>query len=183
MTKKKGKPELYGTRQVAAILDIPEWRVKNFSEGEAYRLPPSVRVGSGRGSRRLYGWADIFRIGLADRLVKCGFTPESVGRAVREIPESLLKPYAALLYARTEPKLSKKETPVLVNSDGEWKVNLVTEVLRVWSQTVEHEGSTSGLFVINLANVFDAIFSDLQLYWTGVSKEQYLDELRASQGG
>src|SRR5438270_479836 len=54
--------ELYGTSQVAEILGIPEWRVKNFSEGAAYKLPPAHRVGSGRGSRRLYGWEDIFRI-------------------------------------------------------------------------------------------------------------------------
>jgi hypothetical protein len=178
MAGKKPKTELYGTRQVAAILDIPEWRVKNFSEGEAYRLPPSVRVGSGRGSRRLYAWADIFRIGLADRLVKFGFTPDAVGQAVREVPESLLKPYQALLYARPEPKLSGKETPMLVNSDGQWQVKMATELRRILSDTLEHEGSSRGLFVVNLANVFDAIFSDLQRYWTGTSKEELEAGLR-----
>ena len=173
MAKKKGKSELYGTRQVAAVLGLPEWRVKNFSEGEAYRLPPSLRVGRGRGSRRVYGWEDIFRIGLADRLVKFGFTPESVGAAVREIPESLLKPYQALLFARSEPTLRKKESPLLVNSGGEWQVKMATELRRTLSQTLEHEGTSVGLFVVNLANVFDAIFSDLQLYWMGVSREEY----------
>ena len=172
MARKKVKPELYGTRQVAVILGIPEWRIKNFSEGDAYRLPPSVQAGSGRGSRRLYGWEDIFRIGLADRLVRFGFTPEAVGRAVREIPESLLNPYQALLYARPEPKLNKKETPLLVSSDGQWQVTMANEVQRVWSRTLEHGGSSRGLFVINLANVFDLIFSDLHQYWTGTTKEE-----------
>ena len=170
--RKKERRELYGTREVAAILGIPDWRVKNFSEGEAYRLPPSIRVGSGRGSRRLSGWTDIFRIGLADRLVKFGFTPETVGEAVREIPESLLTPYQAMLYARPEPKLSKKETPILVNSGGQWQVKRAIEVQRTLSQTLEHEGSSRGLFIVNLANVFDAIFSDLHRYWTGMTKEE-----------
>ncbi len=97
--KKQSRQELYGTKEVAQILGIPEWRVKNFSEGAAYRLPPAHQVGSGKGSRRLYGWEDIFRMGIADQLVNFGFTPESVGAAVREIPESVLGPYHANLLA------------------------------------------------------------------------------------
>jgi hypothetical protein len=183
MRRKREKLELYGTRQVAAILDIPEWRVKNFSEGEAYRLPPSVQGGAGRGSRRLYGWGDIFRIGLADRLVKFGFTPEEVGRAVREVPESLLTPYAAMSYDRVEPTLTKRETPLLVRSGGKWQVQTADKAQSTWSQTIEHEGSARGLFVINLANVFDAIFADLNRYWTGLSKQEYRKQMEASQKG
>ena len=87
---KRSRAELYGTSQVAEILNIPEWRVKNFSEGEAYRLPPAKQVGRGRGSRRLYEWTDIHRILIANELVEMGFSPETVGQAVREIPESKL---------------------------------------------------------------------------------------------
>src|SRR5215469_14868575 len=141
MARKKSTTELYGTRQVAAILDIPEWRVKNFTEGTAYRLPPGVQAGKGRGSRRLYGWGDIFRIGLAHRLVEFGFMPEVVGLAVREVPESLLTPYAAMLYDRAEPVLTKKETPLLVRSGLVWRVLMADKVQAVWSQTVEHEGT------------------------------------------
>ena len=89
-SKKQSRTELYGTAQVAEILNIPEWRVKNFSEGEAYRLPPAKQVGRGRGSRRLYEWTDIYRMLIASELVDMGFTPETVGRAVREIPKSKL---------------------------------------------------------------------------------------------
>jgi len=179
MRRKKERLELYGTRQLAAILGIPEWRVKNFTEGEAYGLPPGVQAGKGRGSRRLYGWEDIFRIGLADRLVKFGFTPEAVGRAVREVPESLLTPYQAMLFDRSEPMLSKKETPLLVNFGGAWRTRMANQVQKEWSDTIKHEGSSRGFFVINLANVFDAIFSELYRYWTGLSTE----EIRESQGG
>jgi hypothetical protein len=171
----KKKASGYGTKQVSVILGIPEWRVKNFSEGEAYRMPPSVRAGSGRGSRRLYGWADIFRIGLADQLVGCGFNPETVGRAVREIPESLFRPYQAILYAegRPEPTLTRNETPLLVNDNGEWRVRMSTELESILSRTLEHEGSSHGLFVINLANVFDTIFAGLGRYFTGMSRDEW----------
>ena len=183
MSRKKQKLELYGTRQVADILDIPEWRVKNFTEGKAYRLPPGIAAGKGRGTRRLYGWADIFRIGLADRLVKFGFMPEAVGQAVREVPESFLTPYQKHLFDRPEPKLSKNETPLLVNSGGQWQVKMASEAQKLWTDTAEHEGSTRALFVINLANVFDAIFADLSRYWTGVSKREHLNMQRASWEG
>jgi hypothetical protein len=179
MTRNRPRAELYGTREVAAILGIPDWRVKNFSEGDAYRLPPSVQAGRGRGTRRLYGWEDIFRVGLADRLVRFGFTPEAVGQAVREVPESLLRPYQVLLYSRPEPVLRKKETPLLVNSNGQWQVKMAPDLRRTLSQTLEHEGLSHGLFIVNLANVFDAIFSALDRYWTGTTRE----EIEASHKG
>ena len=163
MKQKNPKPELYGTRQVATILGIPEWRVKNFTEGEAYGLSPSIQVGSGRGSRRLYGREDIFRIGLADTLVKFGFAPDAVGEAVREVPETVLKSYAVLRNASLEHKLYRKDTHLLVNSDGQWKLRMGYEALAdSWQQTLQAEGSIRALFVIDLAKVFDTILSRLQ---------------------
>jgi hypothetical protein len=76
--------ELYSTKQVAAMLEIPVWRVKNFSEGKAFRLPPSIQVGTGRGSRRLYDWKDVCRIAIADKLTMIGFTPKAVGMVIEE---------------------------------------------------------------------------------------------------
>ena len=76
-----------------------------------------MRVGSGRGSRRLYAWEDIFRIGIADRLVKFGIAPDAVGAAISEIPNSILAPYEAMLWANnpeSEGKLKSKDTRLLV---------------------------------------------------------------------
>src|SRR5215470_3930259 len=101
--REKSRRELYGTKEVALILGIPEWRVKNFTEGAAYRLPAAHQVGSGKGSRRLYGWSDIFRLGIAVRLVNFGFTPVTAGAAIVEIPASTLAPYSAMLAAH-EPE-------------------------------------------------------------------------------
>src|SRR5215467_6344033 len=92
MAKRKDRIEkLYGTKQVAEILGIPDWRVKNFTEGDAYRLPKPQLVGSGRGSRRLYTLIDVGRIAIADALVNCGFSPEAIGEAIQEIPRSKLR--------------------------------------------------------------------------------------------
>lgn len=90
MAKRKEPEKLYGTKQVAEVLGIPDWRVKNFTEGEAYRLPKPQLVGTGRGSRRLYTITDICRIAIANQLVECGFSPESIGDAMEEIPRSTL---------------------------------------------------------------------------------------------
>jgi len=170
------RQELYGTKQVADILGIPEWRVKNFSEGAAYRLPPALQVGSGHGSRRLYGWEDIFRLGIANRLVNFGFTPESVGAAIREIPESSLWHYAPTHDGR-ERQLKSKETPLLVQLGGAkfsgiWRVMKASEVQGEWIKTAQHGGAaedkrsvTEQLFVLNIANVCDSIFEALNRYW------------------
>lgn len=90
MVKRKEPEKLYGTKQVAEILGIPDWRVKNFTEGEAYRLPKPQLVGTGRGSRRLYTITDVCRIAIANQLVECGFSPEAIGDAIEEIPRSML---------------------------------------------------------------------------------------------
>jgi len=161
--------ELYSTKQVAEILGLPEWRVKNFSEGAAYRLPPALQVGTGRGSRRLYGWVDTFRLGIANQLVEFGFTPESVGEAVREVPESTFAPYRAHLEAHepeTGGKLKSKETPLLVKLGGAWRVVMADKIESEWSKTIAHGGSSRALFALNVANACDSIFAALYRYWT-----------------
>lgn len=88
----RAAPALFSTRQVAEMLGIEMWRVKNFSEGEAFRLPPTMLVGRGRGSRRLYDKKDVYRILIANEMTMMGFTPQAVGAAIREIAESRLVP-------------------------------------------------------------------------------------------
>jgi hypothetical protein len=170
-TKSQSRAELYGTSQVAEILSIPEWRVKNFSEGAAYRLPPAHRVGSGRGSRRLYGWADIYRIAIADHLVTFGFTAEAVGCAIREIPESVLRnaPYEEMLRLKNPDTegLSAKETPLLISTGGgTWQVRKASEVGKEVQQTLNHTESARGLFALNLATFCDRVWKLLEQYWS-----------------
>jgi hypothetical protein len=167
-TAKRSRAELYGTAQVAEILSVPEWRVKNFSEGAAYGLPPAHRVGRGRGSRRLYGWADIFRIAIADHLVAFGFTAEVVGRAIREIPESALGPYLVMLQLDDPAAvgLPAKRTPLLLSVGGAWRVRNAGEVSREVRQMLKHSERPIGLFVLNLATFCDRVFKRLEDYWS-----------------
>jgi hypothetical protein len=167
--KRAARAELYGTKQVSEILGIPEWRVKNFSEGAAYGLPPALQVGSGRGSRRLYGWGDIFRIAIAEHLVACGFTAEAVGGAIREIPDSLLGPYEEMLRMENpegEGRLPAKKTPLLVFVGGAWRVRKASEMGGTVKQTLRHMESATGLFVLNLPTFCDRVFKKLNAYWS-----------------
>ncbi len=109
--KKKAK-SLFTTSEVARILGLDQWRVKNFTEGVAYGLPPAVRAGQGRGSRRLYEWPDICRMLIASELVSLGFSPEAVGKAVREIAESKL----------VGRNYSDPSCEILVQSNSGWDV-------------------------------------------------------------
>jgi hypothetical protein len=150
MRRKRQSEKLYGTKQVAELLRIPDWRVKNFSEGDAYGLPPSQTVGTGRGSRRLYRESDVCRIAIANALVICGFGPEAVGKAIRELPESVLIEDYADLDAEPEPEESK---PVLVCKGGEWRLKNAGQLKYLVDEQMESPEVKDGLFILNLVNV------------------------------
>ncbi len=164
---KKGKQALYGTKHVAAILEIPEWRVKNFSEGEAYRLPPSMRTGTGRGSRRLYRREDVLRIAIAERLVAFGFTPEAVGNGILEVRESELR---SALSGETDERRHLPAGPEdepsfqLVCEGGSWKVHKDEE----WRLPSSGHG---GVFVLDLDGVAERVYHALEEYspWVPIS--------------
>jgi hypothetical protein len=163
--KRKTARQLYATKQVAAILDVAEWRVKNFSEGGAYGLPPSQTVGSGRGSRRLYGAMDICRLAIANELVNCGFTPETVGRAVREIPESLL---LESLYPyhdddEEQPEEPEEGPPMLVYMYDTWKVReggTFDEALK--HHFANFQSVSHGIFILNLWSLVSGVREKLE---------------------
>ncbi len=79
----------YGLSEVAEILHIPEWRVKNFALGAAYAIEPRT-VGKKR--LRVFGWLDLARVEIANGLVEDGFAPKDVGQAISVLPEKRLRP-------------------------------------------------------------------------------------------
>jgi hypothetical protein len=160
MAKKRvATQKLYGTKQVAEILDIPEWRVKNFTEGGAYGLSPSQTIGSGRGSRRVYNENDVLRLAIANELVNCGFTPESVGRGVREIPESHLTDWYS-------PEIADKadgddEWPylyALVCTGGKWQEELLGKV-EEWFKNggISNNRAQHGVFILNFPMLLEDV--------------------------
>ena len=154
MRRKRQSEKLYGTKQVAELLKIPDWRVKNFSEGDAYGLPPSQTVGTGRGSRRLYRESDVCRIAIANALVTFGFGPETVGKAIRGIPESaLIEPYAFDNPDDEQEDDSEQSKPVLVCRGGEWRLKNAGQVEDLVEEQMESLEAKEGLFILNLSNV------------------------------
>jgi len=156
--KRKIGDELYGTKQIAELLDIPEWRVKNIAEVEAYGVPPTQRIGTGRGSRRLYDRASVLRMAIAYELVEADFTPEGVGRALREIPESLLTSYDETLGKRP----AREMLPLLVGERGKWRVRKNKEVKAMLADRFDFLDFTDaknpgGAFVLNFLSVVASV--------------------------
>lgn len=154
--KRKPAPQLYGTKQVAEILGIPEWRVKNFTQGDAYKLPLPRTLGTGRGSRRLYDENDVLRLAIANELVNCGFTPEAVGQAVREIQESRLKNS----YAH---EIADDENPqpywyVLTCTGNNWEVKTLAEVMDdIYQRDFFYNQTDHGFFVLHFPKLLEGV--------------------------
>jgi hypothetical protein len=152
-TKGNRAEKLYGTKQVAEFLDIPIWRVKNFSEGRAYGLPPSQTVGTGRGSRRLYSEADIYRMAIANALVDLGFSPEVVGHAHSKIPVSML------VDVKGE---QADDMPILVCRGGLWLVRRAEDVASLVDNTLIYPGEEFGMVILNISNVLDGVYQRME---------------------
>ena len=83
----------FGTGQAAEILGIPIWRLQKFLDSRQYNLSPEGKLGSGRGSRRVFSREDLRRIALATWLVRDGFAPQFVGAVVQQLEDSDLDVY------------------------------------------------------------------------------------------
>jgi DNA-binding transcriptional MerR regulator len=154
MAKRKLRPEkLYGTKQVAEFLGIPDWRVKNFSEGKTYGLAPTQTLGRGHGSRRLYGEADIYRLAIASELVNLGFGPEVVRHALSKISDSEL--------VGVEGKLPE-DMPILVCEGGLWRIRRREEVHSLVERTLAYLGEEFGVFILNFPNVLEPVYQRMQ---------------------
>jgi hypothetical protein len=162
--KQNFENELYGTKQVAELLNIPEWRVKNFAEGKAYGLRPAKKIGSGHGSRRLYDVLGLRRLAIASDLVDVGFTPEAVGRALRALRDNVLMSHEDFIGAKLV------QLPLLVCERGEWMVQNVKEVQETFDAkfTLVGPWSHGGLFVLNFLSRIVSL--ELRMEQSGLSR-------------
>ena len=146
--KTKPMPNLYRAADIAKILGVKEWRIKNYSQGEAYNLAPSSRLGSGQRKWRVYTFQDVLKHAIADELVRYGFGPESVGEALGSISEPLLTSWTRHLAATGgEGKEPDWESmPMLVNVDGSWKV---MKGAKIREQFFGYAGDWKGVFILN----------------------------------
>jgi hypothetical protein len=152
------KETFYGTKRVAEIVNIPEWRVKNFAEGPAYGLPPSQTLGTGRGSRRLYDLSGILRVALANELVNSGFMPEVVGGAMAKVQEAdVLK-----ICAEIRTSGPSKNGAVLVRLRCNWEVREVHQATNLIKKGLEQGGEGRGLFALNLSSLVARVLKRLK---------------------
>lgn len=167
--------DLFGTKQVAQILRLPEWRVQSFVEGGRYRMFPTAQVGSGRGSRRLFSSGDVFNIGVANKLVEHGFNPEAVGEALGKIPldfwDEFEEDTAIAGGVQRLPALKPGATIFLAHRSqygGLWAWSHENAVTSLFQETLKPLGAAPDLFILNVWQVAAAVF-------------QFLDEYRKNQ--
>ena len=77
--------ERFSSGEAARILGTKMRRLNNFLEN--YPLSSSGQLGKGRGSRRMFSREDLYRIAVASRLIRDGFTPKLVVRVLQDIED------------------------------------------------------------------------------------------------
>lgn len=85
----------FGTGEVARILGTEIWRVQKYLDSPKYRITPSTSgLGSGKGSRRVFTDVDVYRLGIAEHLVRNGFSYKFVSEALQQFDDKdLLGPF------------------------------------------------------------------------------------------
>src|SRR5258708_25286091 len=77
----------YGTGEVASFVGAEIWRIQKYLDSPKYRISPTGRLGSGKGSRRVFTLEDIYRLGVAEHLVRNGFSYKFVSEAVQQLED------------------------------------------------------------------------------------------------
>src|ERR1700680_1378682 len=79
---------IFSTGEVAEILGLGIWRLQKFLDSPRYQLSGPGQLGKGKGSRRLFSTEDVYRLGIANQLVKDGFVAELIGKVVQSFDDS-----------------------------------------------------------------------------------------------
>lgn len=87
----KGRQDtsIFETREVLLLTGIPSIYLNKFIEYRSFGIAPSIRKGSGRGSRRLFSTNDVLGIALVWALFRLGLRSKFIGQVLakaRAIP-------------------------------------------------------------------------------------------------
>lgn len=168
-SKRTSKRGTYSAQQVADMLGVPLHRVKNFILVKGYSLRPT-------GSKSKFGrfaFADIFKFGLANALVNCGFEPPEVSAAIKAVPEKLWSGWAGDTYASGDPDAPAPF--ILIRHNNKWAVRNGDEVRRAMEHAVTVGGEPGGVFMLNLSAFFDYLFWErVNPYLYGGAKPELL---------
>jgi|SRR5579862_3291758 len=128
MSKKTARAEIanarwdsraFGTGEVAKILLIEEWRVKNFALAKAAGLQPSRVVGTQKRRIRVFSMFDVVKLALAKDMTIHGFTVDAVGAAVETLNEARLREWAGAVENGLHIPVEQKE---YLWHDREWEL-------------------------------------------------------------
>ena len=77
----------FSTGEAAEVLKMPIWRLQKFLDLESYLLSPTTQLGRGKGKRRMFSTKGLYRVAIADFLLKDGFAPKIVAKVLEEIED------------------------------------------------------------------------------------------------
>jgi hypothetical protein len=147
----------FGTKEVAQILGIPEWRVKNFAQGPAYGLPPAQKLGVGYGSRRLYGVNGVLWVAIATELVGFGFTPEAVGQAMTTVKNEEVARVSAEVRAL-------KPDEILVCVSCKWELKRAKQASNEVARVFSDDRDWPGVFGLNVSKLVACVLKKVEAY-------------------
>jgi DNA-binding transcriptional MerR regulator len=97
-------PNMFFTADIAALLEIAEWRVIKFAQGTEYQIAPSHSDASGSGTRRVYDIEDVCQIALALRLLDAGLSSKTIGTILQQLKSKESERLSAKL-EQSDPQL------------------------------------------------------------------------------
>jgi hypothetical protein len=75
--------------EVAAILNLPTTRVKNWTIGRPFSVRPSIRASFGKGSRNLFSKNDVCCLALLERLIGAGASVADIQKMLEAVKPHL----------------------------------------------------------------------------------------------
>src|SRR5437762_201021 len=95
--------QVFTLGEVAAILQLPKSRVKNWTIGRPLKIIPKVLAAKGTGSRNLYSIEDVYVMGFIKQLSEDGFSSKTI--------KQLLALHGEMWAVLEEPTPSSRKAP------------------------------------------------------------------------
>lgn len=159
---------VFSAQQVADMIGVGLWRVKNFILVKSYGLAPS----GGKGKYGRFAFEDIFRFALANQLVEFGFEPSVVGAALKAVPGKLWRCWAS---DAVRGKAPGPPYVALIRLNGKWHTGNPFEVPYTLMLTVGVLGA-GGQFQLSLTGFCHGLYRErIEPYMFGDSRPKRPD--------
>ena len=76
---------IFDSKDVIRLVGIPATSLNKFIERSSFGIGPSLRPGYGRGSRRLFGWPDVYAVALVWWLFRAGLRSQVIGQILKKL--------------------------------------------------------------------------------------------------